>query len=95
MRGRGIDGIAQAAEMRACGLEPLDNDQQMADRARQAIEPDHDQGFACPDPRSNRVSTGRLRSAPEACFSSTISHPDARNSSACGPVPCSSVDTRA
>ena len=43
---RGIDRVAQAAEMRALGLELLDDGEQVADRAGEAIEPDHDQGFA-------------------------------------------------
>ena len=45
----GVDRIAQAAEMRARGLQLLDDGQQVADRAGQTIEPDHDQGFAGAD----------------------------------------------
>jgi len=41
-----IDRIAQAAEMRATGLKLLDDGEQMADRAGEAVKPDHDQGFA-------------------------------------------------
>ena len=46
LRRGGIDRIAQAAEMRAAGLELLDDGQQMADRTGKAVEPDHDQRFA-------------------------------------------------
>ena len=49
LRRGGVDRIAQAAEMRAAGLELLDDGEQMADRAGQPIEPDHDQGFAGAD----------------------------------------------
>ena len=35
--------------MRPCGFELLDDGQQVADRARQAIKPDHHQGFAGTD----------------------------------------------
>ena len=42
-------GIAQAAEMRALRLELLDDGEQVADRAGEAVEPDHDQGFAGAD----------------------------------------------
>jgi len=45
--------------------------------------------------RKRCASTGRLRSAPEACSSSTTAHPAACNSSSCGSVPWSSVETRA
>ena len=45
----GVDRVAQAAEMRASGLELLDDGEEMADRAGEAIEPDHDQGFAGAD----------------------------------------------
>ena len=45
----GVDRVAQAAEMRAGGFELLDDREEMADRAGQAIEPDHDQGFAGAD----------------------------------------------
>ena len=46
MRRGGIDRITQAAEMRAAGLELLDDGEQMADRTGKAVKPDHDQGFA-------------------------------------------------
>ena len=42
-------GIAQAAEMRALRLELLDDGEQVADRAGEAVEPDHDQGLAGAD----------------------------------------------
>ncbi len=45
----GVDRIAQAAEMRPRFLELFDHGQQVADRARQPIEPDHYQGFAGAD----------------------------------------------
>ncbi len=45
--------------------------------------------------RNSRASTGRLRSAPEACSSNTVSQPAARSSSSCGSVPWSSVETLA
>ena len=67
LRRGGVDRVAQAAEMRAVGLELLDDGEEMADRAGEAIEPDHDQGFAGRISCSRRASTGRLRSAPEAC----------------------------
>ena len=35
--------------MRACGLQLLDDGEQMADRAGEAIQPDHDQGLAGAD----------------------------------------------
>jgi hypothetical protein len=35
--------------MRAGGFELLDDGEEMADRAGQAIKPDHDQGFAWVD----------------------------------------------
>ena len=91
----GIDRVAQATEMRAGGLELLDDGEKMADRAGEAIEPDHDQGLAGRISCSRRASTGRLRSAPEACSSSTVTQPAARRSSSCGSVSCSSVETRA
>ena len=37
LRRRGVDGVAQAAEMRAAGLELLDHSQQMADKPGEAI----------------------------------------------------------
>jgi hypothetical protein len=46
LRCRGVDRVAQAAEMRALGFELLDDGEQMADRAGEAVEPDHDQGLA-------------------------------------------------
>jgi hypothetical protein len=46
LRRRRIDGVMQAAEMRALGLKLLNNSEQMADRPGQPIESDHDQGFA-------------------------------------------------
>ena len=49
LRRRGVDRIAQAAEMRAARFELLDDGEQVADRAGEAIEPDHDQGFAGAD----------------------------------------------
>ena len=49
LRRGGVDRVAQAAEMRALGLELLDDGEQVADRAGEAIEPDHDQGFAGAD----------------------------------------------
>jgi hypothetical protein len=62
-----IDGIVQAAEMRAIGLELLDDREQVADRAGEPVEPDHDQGFARADLaeqtrqyRSASISPGRV-----------------------------------
>src|ERR1700733_5069000 len=45
----GVEGIAQAAEMRPLRLELLDDGEQVADRAGEAVEPDHDQSFAGAD----------------------------------------------
>ena len=45
--------------------------------------------------RNSLASTGRLRSAPEACSSRMALQPAVRRSSHCGSVPCSSVETRA
>jgi len=42
-----------------------------------------------------RASTGRPRPAPEACCSRIVVQPAARNSSSCGSVPWSSMETRA
>jgi len=47
--GRGIDWIVQAAEVCAPGLKFLDHREQVADRARQAIEADHDQSVTAAD----------------------------------------------
>jgi hypothetical protein len=81
--------------MRAGGLELLDDGEEVADRAGQAIEPDHDRVSPGRISCSRRARTGRLRSAPDACSSSTVAQPAARRSLSCGSVPCSSVDTRA
>jgi hypothetical protein len=42
-------GSWQAAEMRASGFELFDDREEMADRAGEAIKPDHYQGFAWAD----------------------------------------------
>ena len=47
--GGGVDWIAQAAEMRAAGFELLDDGEQVADRAGEAIEADDGEGFAGAD----------------------------------------------
>jgi hypothetical protein len=59
----GVDRVAQAAELRALGLELFDDSEQVADRAAEAIEPDDDQGLARADlaqqARQNRPGTIR------------------------------------
>ena len=49
LRGGGVDGIAQTAKMRPRGFELLDDREEMADRARQAVEPHDDEGVALAD----------------------------------------------
>ena len=49
LRGCGVDRIAQAAKMRAAGFELLDDGEQVADRAGEAIEADDGEGFAGAD----------------------------------------------
>ncbi len=49
LRAGGIDGIAQAAEPRAGGLERRDDGEEMAHRAGEAVEPHDHQGIAGPD----------------------------------------------
>jgi hypothetical protein len=49
LRCRGVDRVAQAAEMRTIGFELLDDGEQMADRAGEAVEPNHDQDLAGAD----------------------------------------------
>ena len=49
LRRRRIDGVMQAAEMRAIGLKLLNNSQQMADRPREPVESDYDQRFTGAD----------------------------------------------
>ena len=44
--GGGIDRVAQAAEMRARGLELLDDGEKMADGAGETVEPHDDEGIA-------------------------------------------------
>jgi hypothetical protein len=46
LRRCGVDRVAQAAEMRALGLELLNDGEEVADRAGEAVEPDHDQRLA-------------------------------------------------
>src|SRR5208283_3218451 len=46
LRRGGVDRIAKAAEVRAEHFQLLDDGQQVADRAREAVQPDHDQGLA-------------------------------------------------
>jgi hypothetical protein len=79
---RGGVGRVVQAEMRASGFELLDDGEEMADRAGQAIEPDHDQ-----------VSLGRISCSRRASTGSRGAQPAARNSSGCGSVPCPSVET--
>jgi hypothetical protein len=57
LRRRGVDRVPQAAEMGAVRIELLDDGEQVADRAGEAVEPEHDQ-----------VSPGRIsrsRRAPQ------------------------------
>jgi hypothetical protein len=49
LRGEGVDRVAQAAEMRPRCFQMSNDGQQVADRAGETIEPDHDQGFAGTD----------------------------------------------
>ena len=49
LRRRGVDGIAQGAEVRALRFQLLDDAEQMRDRAGQAVEAYHHQGLAGPD----------------------------------------------
>jgi hypothetical protein len=46
---RGVDRISQAAKMPTAGFELFDDGEQMADRAGETIEPDHDEGLAGAD----------------------------------------------
>jgi integrase len=81
--------------MGAVGFELLDDGQQVAHRT--ASRSRRTMSRVSPDrmSRNSRASTGRLRSAPEACSSNTVSQPAARSSSSCGTVPWSSVETLA
>ena len=45
----GVDRISQAAKMPAAGFELFNDGEQVADRAGEAIEPDHDEGLAGAD----------------------------------------------
>ena len=45
LRRGGVDRISQAAKMPTAGLELFDDSEQVADRAGEAIEPDHDEGL--------------------------------------------------
>ena len=49
LRGGSIDGIAQAAKMRSRRFELVDDGEEMADRARQAVEANDDQGVTAAD----------------------------------------------
>jgi hypothetical protein len=49
LRGRCVDRIAQATKMRAAGFELLDHREQVADRAGEPVQPDHDEGFVRAD----------------------------------------------
>ena len=46
---RGVDRISQAAKMATADFELFDDGEQVADRAGEAIEPDHDEGLAGAD----------------------------------------------
>jgi hypothetical protein len=46
LRRGGVDRVAQATEMRALGLELFDDGEEVADRAGEAVESDHDQRLA-------------------------------------------------
>jgi len=45
----GVDRVAQAAKMRPGRFQPLDHGQQVADRAGEAIQPNHNQGLPAAD----------------------------------------------
>jgi hypothetical protein len=49
LRRRGIDGVAQAAEMRTGGLQLFDDGEQMGDRPGKTVEPHDDQRLPGPD----------------------------------------------
>ena len=46
---RGVDRVSQAAKMPTAGFKLLNDGEQVADRAGEAIEPDHDEGLAGAD----------------------------------------------
>ena len=95
LRTRSVDRVAEAPEMRAPGAQALDHLKQMGERAGEPVDPHHDQRVPGPIRSRQRASSTRLRLAPEARSSKTSRHPAARNSSSCGSVCCSSVETRA
>jgi hypothetical protein len=96
LRRRRVDRIPQRPEMRAFGGQILDHLEQMADRARQAVEPHHDQRVAGADlaQRAWRGQGGRARRRSRAPGRLYRSRPRAAPFPALR-VACSSVETRA
>lgn len=74
----------------------LDRLEQMADRARQTIEPYDDKGVSGADfTQELRQGRADTRDAPEPCSCTMASQPVERSSISWASVACSSVETRA
>ncbi len=61
LRRRSVDGITQRAKVRAALLQALDDFEEVADRAGEAVEADDDEDFAGPDLAHQ---SGELRPSP-------------------------------
>jgi hypothetical protein len=81
--------------MRPRFFQLFDDGQQVADRAGEAIEPDHDQGFAVADLAEQARQHGSAAIGAGGMFFEECGAAGGAQSSSCGSVPSSSVETRA